>query len=151
MMNGSKVPHSLRVVILFLRVAVGISLFYVGFATLFHPGLVRELRAHSITDLYTWLGNPANGSIGFFVAWGLIVVGACLVIGLAARLASLAGIGITVAAYLAATTGASGFTVLANNDLLLIISLAIIFVSDAGSYLGLDMFIHIHFSSKHNK
>lgn len=50
--HGSKLPHHLRLVIFFLRVALGLDFFYLGWSALFNASLVPELKQQSLSQLY---------------------------------------------------------------------------------------------------
>jgi thiosulfate dehydrogenase [quinone] large subunit len=141
-----KLPHSLRVVILLLRVALGLNFFYLGFSVLFNASLGKEIRAHSFGDLYSWL--TASGQIGWIqpvAQWAFLIIGICLVIGLLTRIASIAGIALVLLSYLPTISySALNLSQFISDEVIVIICLLILFVSGAGSYVGLDNFIHIH-------
>lgn len=156
-MNDSKLPHSLRLVIFFLRLAVGLDLFYLGFSALFNATLVGELGSRSLPDLYTWLNfsSAANGSgpsLQLFFQWAFLVIGACLVIGLLTRPMAIVAVAITLWSYLPvigrSTLTASQFV---NDEILVVVCLLVLIFSNAGTYLGVDRFIHIHLFSQHKK
>ncbi len=145
-----KPPHSLRVIIFFLRVALGLNFFYLGFSTLFDHALGAEIRARSFGNLYSWLATaPAaaggNGWLQPFAQWAFLIIGACLMLGLLTRLAAIVGIALTLMSYLP-TISFAAFSVsqFINNEVIVIICLLILIVSGAGNYLGLDNFIHFH-------
>ena len=152
-MNGSKLPHSLRLIIFLLRLALGLNFFYLGFSALFNASLGRELKERSLSSLYGWLNDSASAnSFHTVFAWIFLVIGACLIVGLVTRFMSVAGIVLTLMSFLPsisyATLTASQFI---NDEVLIVICLLIVIFSGAGTYLGIDKFIHIHLSSKHNK
>jgi hypothetical protein len=70
--------HSLRVATFFLRVALGLNFFYLGWSTLFNPSLVRDLSTRSISDLYAWIGAIGSGNTQTLCAWAFLIIGACL-------------------------------------------------------------------------
>ncbi len=142
-----KLPHTLRVLIFFLRVALGLNFFYLGFSTLFDRGMGLDIRTHSFGDLYSWLATkPLPGDwVHPFAQWAFLVIGICLMIGLLTRLSSIMGIVIVLLGFLPSVS----FTALTvsqfiSDEIIVVICLLIIVVSGAGSYLGLDAFIHIH-------
>lgn len=141
----------MRLVIFFLRIAVGLNLFYLGFSTLFNPTLGKELGRKSLGDLYSWLSSPANIDwIHRAAPWAFIVIGICLAIGLATRLVSLLGI-LLVAMSLLPTlnsTRISALQIVNNEGVILILSLLVIFFGKAGLYFGLDRFFHFSLWSK---
>lgn len=141
-----KLPHSLRVIILFLRVALGLNFFYLGFSVLFNPTLGTEIRARSFGNLYSWIASPVQGGWTYpFAQWAFLIIGICLMAGVFTRLASIAGIILTLFSYLPtlsySTLSVSQFI---NDELIIVICLLIIIFSNAGAYLGLDNFIHFH-------
>lgn len=151
MTSGLRTSHSLRFIIFLLRLTLGLNFFYLGFSTLFNAPLGRQLRERSLSGFYYWLSTPANvGSLQLFFEWAFLVIGACLLLGLLTRSASVAGIVLTLISYLPnfnyATLNVSQFI---NDAVLIIICLLILVFANAGTYFGLDKFIHIHFSSRH--
>jgi uncharacterized membrane protein YphA (DoxX/SURF4 family) len=141
-----KLPHSLRVIIFLLRVALGLNFFYLGFSVLFNPGLGKEVRARSFGDLYSWLALPnQTGWVHPFAQWAFLIIGACLLVGLLTRLASVVGIVLALLSYLPTLSySALDVSQFISNAVIIVICLLIIIVSNAGNYLGLDNFIHIH-------
>jgi uncharacterized membrane protein YphA (DoxX/SURF4 family) len=114
--GSSKLPHHLRIVILLLRVAIGLNFFY--------------------AIAYDKLQTP--------VEWAFFIIGAFLVVGLLTRLASIVAIALLVWNYLPTIN----YTVLnvshfVNDQVILMICLLVLIFSNAGKYIGLDMFIHI--------
>lgn len=148
--NQHKLPYSLRMVILLLRVAVGLDFFYLGFGTLFNPSLGAELKQQSFADLYSWLSSPANtGWIHTVAPWAFIIIGACLCIGFATRLASLLGIALIFTNYLPTVNFAKiNALQVVNNEVIIFLSLLVIFFGKAGSYFGMDRFFHFSFKRK---
>lgn len=127
-MNGSKLPHHLRIIILLLRLELGVNFLYLNAA----------------------MALPAFKTVS---AWVFIAIGICLIAGLFTRVAAIAGIALTAASYAPALNLAafnpSNLSGLANQGVLVAICLLIIIFSNAGAYIGLDKFIHIHLSRKH--
>jgi uncharacterized membrane protein YphA (DoxX/SURF4 family) len=148
--TSSKVPHSLRIVILFLRLALGLSFFYLGFTELFDRALVRQLDGHSLPELYSWIaGTPSLDWIHVFAPWAFMIIGACLVLGLATRLAAIVAIVLTLLSYLPSISY-TAITVqqFINDEVIIVICLLVLIFSNAGTYLGLDKFLHISFKHK---
>ncbi len=146
----SKIPHSLRMAIFLLRIAIGLNFFYFGFAVLFDPVLGKGLRAQSFNNLYSWLSATVSGGwVQPFAQWSFLVIGACLILGLAVRLASAVGVGVTLLSFLPginyATLSVAQFI---NDELIVTICLLILFLANAGTYLGFDNFLHISFHRK---
>lgn len=150
-MNGSRLPHSLRLIILLLRVALGLNFFFLGWSSLFDRSLVGALGGRSLPSLYAWMGTSADSVVLQTVsAWVFLAIGACLIVGLITRLASILGIVFTLASFIPTITPpALDPAKFANSAVLVIICLLIIIFSNAGEYLGLDMLIHVHLAGKH--
>lgn len=148
--NGHKLPHSLRMVILLLRVAVGLDFFYLGFGTLFNPSVGAELKQQSFADVYSWLSSPANtGWIHTIAPWAFIIIGTCLCIGFATRLASLFGMALILTNYLPTINFAKVNALhVVNNEVIILLSLLVIFFGKAGLYFGMDRFFHFSFRRK---
>jgi len=149
MANGSKLPHSLRIVILLLRLALGLDFFYLGFSSLFLPSAESSLGARSLGDLYAWL-HGSSTSLQTFCAWAFLVIGAGLVLGLLMRFMAIAGIALTLFGYWPSiATGAISPAAFVSDAVLVVVCLLVLIFANAGSYLGLDTFLHIHFSPAH--
>jgi thiosulfate dehydrogenase [quinone] large subunit len=142
-----KLPHSLRVIILLLRLALGLNFFYLGFSAIFNPLLGSQIRAQSFGNLYSWLAaTPAPGDwVHPLAQWAFLIIGICLMLGLLTRLASIAGIVLTLLSYLPTISySALSVSQFINDEVIVVICLLIIIFSNAGVYVGLDNFIHIH-------
>lgn len=142
-----KLPHSLRAIIFLLRVALGLNFFYLGFSALFNPTLGTEIRARSFGNLYAWLAAPGTpgGWVQPFAQWAFLIIGICLMLGLLTRLTSVAGIVLTLFSYLPTVSySALSVSQFINDEVIVVICLLILIFSSAGTYLGLDNFIHIH-------
>jgi len=148
-----KIPHSLRIVILFLRLALGLDFLCLGISATFGTGLRNEFVGSSFGDLYAWLAGVSNANgLQTIFAWIFTIVGACLIIGLVVRLASAIGITLVIVSMIPAMDGGHLSTAqFANDGVIAIICLLILFVANAGTYLGVDQFFHIHLSSKHKE
>ncbi len=140
---GTRLPYSLRLAILLLRVALGLSFFYLGFSKLFNDSFVSELgQTKALGGFSAWFGAPEHiGLTSTGSKWVLIVIGVGLVIGFATRLLSLLGIIFTGVPYL----GNIDFThlqisQLVNDQLITILCLFVLIFSRAGTYLGFDKF-----------
>jgi uncharacterized membrane protein YphA (DoxX/SURF4 family) len=146
----SKVPHSLRIVILFLRLTLGLSFFYLGFTKLFDPTLGRQLHGRSFIQLYSWLATtPSLDWIHTFAPWAFVIIGACLVLGLATRIAAVIGIVLTLLSYLPSISyTAITLQQFINDEVIIVICLLVLIFSNAGAYIGLDKFIHVSFKHK---
>ena len=145
-----KLPHSLRIIILFLRIALGLNFLYLGYSVLFNPSLERDLHERSLDSLYAWLAAPGTaGWIHPFSQWAFLIIGGCLIIGLATRFVSVVGIIVTLLSFLP-NISYSALTVsqFINDEVIVVICLLIILFSNAGTYVGVDKFIHLSFKQK---
>lgn len=153
-MNGSKIPHSLRIIIFLLRLTLGLNFFYLGWSTLFDPSLTTTLGDRSLGDLYAWIGASAGHatSLQTFSAWAFLAIGGCLILGLLTRLAAILGIALTLVSYAPSVNlSALSPAQVANDGILVVICLLILIFSNAGEYIGLDTFIHVHLPGKRKK
>ena len=158
-MNGSRIPHSLRIIILLLRIALGLNFFYLGVNTLWGPSGGTGIGNGSLVGLYAWIGGSFGGSLGStalatFWAWISLVIGACLIAGLITRLVSITGIVLTLASYYAPTPSGSiplNPLQFANDGTLIVLCFLVLLFSGAGEYIGLDQFLHVHLAGKHRK
>ncbi|MFH0890874.1 MAG: DoxX family protein [Candidatus Liptonbacteria bacterium] len=147
-LNGQRLPHSVRLVVFFLRLIVGLSLFYAGFSKIFGGSVVR---APSRESSYLWTSGLENiGSMEMFAQWGLLIIGICLAIGLLTRLSSIVGIFILGFMYVnSLSLPIPKLQQLDNPQLIAILCLFLFIFSQAGNYLGVDKFIH--FSLRHDR
>lgn len=132
-------------VIFLLRVVVGLTFFYLGFTSLFNPQLGLVLQGRSVPGLYSWLpGLASTVSLAWLhpiAQWAFLVIGACLVLGLFTRLASLAGIVLLLASYLPGINinySVSSVAQFINDELIIIVCLLLLIASKAGRYIGID-------------
>ena len=142
-LHPTRIPHSLRLIIALLRIALGLNFFYLAFNYIvnsaFRDGLAQ---AGAMGNLYAWLNAPEHaGFVNIISKWALLVVGIGLTIGFATRLLSLIALVLIALAYLA-SPHAWNMSQLVNDSLITILCLGILIFSRAGSYLGLDKFFH---------
>lgn len=152
MVHETHIPHSLRLTIFFLRLALGVNFFYVGWTLLFNHGLVDILRARSLGWLYNWLATPMpfGGVPAAVFAWILLVVGILLIIGLFTRLASLVSVVLIILSLLTAINiSAFNLTQLVNDEIIALFGLFVLIFGRAGTYLGFDKFVK--WSRKHKE
>ncbi len=112
----SKIPHSLRIVILLLRLVIGLNFFY--------------------AVAYDKLHTPQQ--------WAFFVIGALIIVGLLTRLTSILAI-ILIAINFWPSVNFPNINVahFVNEQVILITCLLVLIFSNAGKYIGLDTFIHI--------
>jgi len=145
-----RIPHTLRFVVLLLRVALGLNLFYYGAGKIFAPSFGGGPVAPFIN-----FSAAADASFGGTTLpalfWPTIafIIGICLIIGFLTRIASVVGI-ILAAVNYAPFGGTIPVTPLqfANNVTLVALCFLVIIFANAGEYFGLDRFIHLSLSKK---
>lgn len=144
-------PHSLRLSILFLRIALGLNFIYLGWTALFDHPLATGLSGHSLNSLYGWLSSPSSLTwLPMAAAWAFLVIGACLVLGLFTRLASLIGIILVLASYLPTISFAQfNIAQLVNDELIVFFCLLVLIFGKAGTYIGIDKFLR--WSKRHKE
>jgi uncharacterized membrane protein YphA (DoxX/SURF4 family) len=150
MHTNSKLPHSLRLAIFFLRVALGLDFLYLGISSVFDPSLRSAFSNRSLGDLYSWLAAvPIAGSLQMVLAWAFLVIGGCLIAGFLTRLASIAGIALGVASLIPDITLANPVpSRFVGDNIIVILCLGIIMIARAGEYFGVDRFLRHHAPGK---
>lgn len=146
--------HSLRLSILLLRLAIGLSFFYLGWTVLFDQTLAPSLGARSLTGLSSWLAAPSPiASIPSSVfAWAFLVIGALIIIGLFTRLASFVAIAIVLLSLLPAINfTAFNPTQLVNDEVIVLFALFVLIFGKAGHYLGVDGGLQRRRAKRRNK
>ncbi len=147
--DGVKLPHRLRVVILFLRMALGLDLFYLGWTINFDPTAAGKISAYSLGSLYAWLTGGSWNGLGPVFTWITIVAGICLMIGLFMRTAAVVALALAIIGFLPnLRAGTLGVSTLLHNEVVFMIGLLVLIFANAGTYLGLDRFIHIRLFGK---
>ena len=148
----TRIPHSLRLAAFFLRVALGLDFFYLGWSSLFNHPLAVKLGVRSAGGMYLWLASPAPfaGVPTEVFAWIFLIVGVLLAIGLFTRLAAIVAGVLVVVSWLPGVSFAAWNPVpFVNDDIVIFFSLIIIILTRAGTYIGIDKFVH--WSRKHHK
>jgi thiosulfate dehydrogenase (quinone) large subunit len=155
-MDGMKFSQGPMISITALRILVGWHFLYEGLSKLTaaswsSAGYLKQARG-PFADLFRGLaadpGSLANADM--VTMWGLTIVGACLILGLFTRLASLAGVGFILLFYLATppfigyfySIPSEGSYLIVNKNLVEIGALAVIFTTRSGLYAGLDRIVH---------
>jgi len=153
MTNGTKIPHALRLIIFFLRLTLGLHFAYLGFNIIFQMTPGTQLGGRSLSNLFTWLNVPAStGSFPLFFQWAFLAIGVCLILGFLTRTMSVAGIVLILVSYVPNITLATlNVAQLLQDEALFVVCLLVIIFANAGTYLGVDNFIHIHLSSQHKR
>jgi uncharacterized membrane protein YphA (DoxX/SURF4 family) len=142
MAADSHLPHSLRLSVFFLRLAIGLNFFYLGWSALFNQPLEFGLRQESLSALYFWLGSPAAAAWFQVAAWAFLLIGVCVTIGLFTRVAAFVGLALILASYLPTISFAHfAITQLINDELIIFFCLLVLIFGKAGNYFGVDKFL----------
>jgi uncharacterized membrane protein YphA (DoxX/SURF4 family) len=151
MAHETRIPHSLRLAIFFLRLVLGVNFFYLGWTTLFNRSLAASLHGQTLSNLYAWLARatPIASIPSAVFAWIFLIIGACVILGLFTRLASIVAIALILASWLP-TISFSSFNPaqLVNGELIALFSFFILIFGKAGNYFGLDNMLHISMRKK---
>jgi thiosulfate dehydrogenase (quinone) large subunit len=139
-----------------LRVFVGWHFLYEGLAKLTSSswsaaGYMKQARG-PFADLFRSLAAQPNllANADLITMWGLTLVGACLILGLFTRLASLAGIAFILLFYLCNppfvgyfySIPTEGSYLIVNKNLVELCALVVIFATGSGRFAGLDRILH---------
>jgi uncharacterized membrane protein YphA (DoxX/SURF4 family) len=128
-----------------MRLALGLSFFYLGWSAVFDHTLGITLRTNSLPSLYAWLSSsaaPFAGVPATGFAWAFLVLGACITLGLFTRFASLLMVVLILAALLPAINFAHfspGQFV--NDEVIALFALMVLIFSKAGTYFGADKLV----------
>ena len=139
-----------------MRVLVGWHFLYEGLTKLTAPswtasGYLKQARGplgEAFRSLATRPDLLANADL--ITMWGLTIVGACLILGLFTRLASVAGLGFILMFYLAAppligyfyAIPSEGSYLIVNKNLVELAALVVILLTGSGRFAGLDRIVH---------
>jgi thiosulfate dehydrogenase [quinone] large subunit len=155
-MEDMKLSRGAMIAITTLRVLVGWHFLYEGLTKLTaaswtSAGYLKQARGPFAEMFRNLAANPnmlANADL--VTMWGLTIVGACLMLGLFTRLASVAGIGFVLLFYLATppfigyfySIPSEGSYLIVNKNLVEIAALGVIFATRSGLFAGLDRIVH---------
>ena len=155
-MEDIKLSRWPLIAITVLRVFVGWHFLYEGLAKLTSPswsaaGYMKQARG-PFADLFRSLAAQPNllANADLITMWGLTLVGACLILGLFTRLASLAGIAFVLLFYLCNppfvgyfySIPTEGSYLIVNKNLVELCALVVILVTGSGRFAGLDRILH---------
>jgi uncharacterized membrane protein YphA (DoxX/SURF4 family) len=143
------VPFSLAM----LRIVVGWHFLYEGLSKVLNPAWTAkpflEGSRWILGDLFRWM---VSGDTGLWIvdhanAWGLTIIGLCLILGLATRIASWLGITMLLMYYLAyppfggLSYGAvsEGNYLIVNKNLVELFALLLLAFTRSGQFFGFDM------------
>ena len=155
-MDEGKLARVPMIAITVLRVFVGWHFLYEGLAKLTAPawsaaGYLRQARGPFAEWFKSLAAQPdqlANADL--VTMWGLTIVGACLMLGLFTRLASLAGIGFILLFYFCNppfigyfySLPTEGSYLVVNKNIVEVCALLVILVTGSGRFAGLDRILH---------
>lgn len=143
----SKLSSSGRIIITILRILIGGHLFFQGMIKLVSPTWTSQLYLENSYGIFAWISGQTGlvKFIDFLNIWGLILIGAALVIGMYERIAAICGIVLLGLYYFAYPpfnlmqyniTG-EGQSFIVNATLLEIIALIVLFAIPTGKLFGL--------------
>ena len=156
MMQATTFERAPMIAITALRVLVGWHFLYEGLAKLTAPswtaaGYLKQAKG-PLAESFRWLATRPDmlANADLMTMWGLTIVGACLILGLFTRLASLAGIGFILLFYLAAppligyfyAIPSEGSYLIVNKNLVEAAALVVILLTGSGRFAGLDRIVH---------
>ena len=138
-----------------LRVAIGWHFLYEGIVKLLNPnwsslGYLMDSKGLFAGVFHSIAGNPALLNVmDFMNMWGLILIGAGLIVGLFSRIASIGGIVLLAFYYLShpAIIGVSfampteGSYLWVNKNLIELLTLWVILLFPTSKILGMDRFL----------
>ena len=138
-----------------LRVAIGWHFLYEGIVKLLNPnwsslGYLMDSKGLFESVFHSIAGNPALLNVMDFInMWGLILIGAGLIVGLFTRIASIAGIVLLAFYYLShpAIIGVSfampteGSYLWVNKNLIELLTLWVIVLFPTWTTIGMDRFL----------
>jgi thiosulfate dehydrogenase [quinone] large subunit len=139
-----------------LRVIVGWHFLYEGLAKLTAPswsaaGYMKQARG-PFAEMFRSIAAQPNllANADTITMWGLTIVGACLILGLFTRIASLGGIAFVLLFYLCNppfvgyfySIPTEGSYLIVNKNLVEICALIVIFLTGSGRFAGLDRILH---------
>lgn len=136
-----------------LRIAIGWHFLYEGIVKLSNPAWTArpflEGSRWIFGDLFRWMisGNTGMWIIDTINAYGLTIIGLALILGIFTRIALWSGIALLVSYYLAYppfggfSYGApsEGSYLIVNKNLIEILAMILLAVTNSGRYFGLDM------------
>lgn len=155
-MDGMTFSRGPMIAITVLRVVIGWHFLYEGLAKLTaaswtSAGYLRQARG-PFADFFRGLAaNPDQlANADMVTMWGLTIVGACLMLGLFTRLASVAGMVFILLFYFATppfigyfySIPSEGSYLIVNKNLVEVCALVVIFTTRSGLFAGLDRIIH---------
>jgi len=138
-----------------LRVAIGWHFLYEGLAKLLDPswsaGPFLDLSRWVLAPFFRWAASQpaALAVIDAANVWGLVLIGACLMLGLFTRLAAAGGVALLALYYVAhpalaglgLTPPAEGQYLIVNKNIVELVALAAVLAFPTGRFAGLDRLV----------
>lgn len=132
-----------KTALLLLRVGLGFLFLYAGISKIIDPswtsaGYVKSSQL--LSGFYQWLGASQNIIwVDFLNEWGLLLMGAMLMLGFATRIASFLGGVLMVLYYIPILKFPyAGHGFLVDEHIIYILGFFILIAFNAGTYLGID-------------
>ena len=155
-MESTTFARGPMIAITVLRVLVGWHFLYEGLSKLNAPsftaaGYLKQAKGPLAGAFHSLAANPDMlARADLITMWGLTLVGACLILGLFTRVASLAGMAFVLMFYLAAppwigyfyAIPSEGSYLIVNKNLVEAAALGVVFMTRSGLFAGLDRVIH---------
>lgn len=152
--SGRSWPTAALVAVAFLRIAIGWHFLYEGLVKLFAPSWTAAgyLRSADwlLADLFHWMANSPDvlRVVDLLNVWGLILIGAALMLGVFTRAAALGGAGL-LALYYAAHPPllglqqgvAEGSYLVVNKNLVEMVALLVLAILPQSGFAGLGRYI----------
>ncbi len=137
----------MKLSILLLRLGLGWLFLYAGISKILDPawtsaGYLKGTK--TFTGLYAWFATPANiGWVDFLNEWGLTLIGISLILGIAVRWSSLAGIALMALYYFPVLEFpyVSDHSYIVDEHIIYILAFLVLYFGKAGGYWGLDKFV----------
>lgn len=133
-----------KITLVLLRLSMGWLMFYAGITKILNPqwtaaGYLNNAKTYG--GLFQWFATPANiGWVNFVNEWGLTLLGASLILGIAVRLSSILGVALMALYYLPILSfpivGAHSYIV--DEHVIYALVLVLFATLRAGQYYGLE-------------
>lgn len=133
-----------KYVLTLLRLGFGWLFLYSGITKILNPEWSAQgyiLGAKSLSSLYAWLGSSANIEwVNMLTQWGMVAIGAALILGFFTRLAASLGALMMLLFYfpVLAFPYAGEHSYIVDDHIIYALSLLLLATMDAGKYWGID-------------
>ena len=130
----------------FLRVSIGWIFFYSGIIKVLNPQWTAVevlVKAETLPDLFSWFALPANIAwVNLLNQWGLVLIGASLILGIFVRWGALVGVILMSLYYLVNLSfpyTRDGFLI--DHHIVYVFVLLILSNSHSGRHWGIDGYL----------